>query len=373
MSNNIGVMIGRFQPFHNGHLKNITTAIEKGIFDFVICVGSASSSQSIKNPFTLNERTNLIVTSLFEHFTDVDGALEYSDFEFDGQKATVVQSKGNTRKSITFHIVGINDYVYNEARWKLEVLCSVVGKYDQSDKYFLLGYEKDESSYYLKMFPEFDTSLLMKESYGQIDATYIRNMLYAGNIKNIESGMISNATYNFLRGFSSSKVSQSRFSALVKENEYINMYAKTSRKFEPVFVTVDNIVTQNNHILLIKRKSEYGSGLWALPGGFLNQRETLKESALRELKEETKLKVPKKVILANMDNGTVFDYPSRSLRGRVVTHVFYTNLGDYDSFPLVKGCSDAEQARWVSLGELKNMREEMFSDPWDIIMSIIDV
>jgi bifunctional NMN adenylyltransferase/nudix hydrolase len=66
--------------------------------------------------------------------------------------------------------------------------------------------------------------------------------------------------------------------------------------FPPTFVTVDAVVVQSGHVLLVKRKAMPGAGLWALPGGFLNQEETLLDGAIRELKEETKIKVPVPVL-----------------------------------------------------------------------------
>ena len=56
-------------------------------------------------------------------------------------------------------------------------------------------------------------------------------------------------------------------------------------------VAADNVVYRfdgkNLQVLLVKRGNDPYKGMWALPGGFLNEDETLKEAALRELKEET--------------------------------------------------------------------------------------
>jgi len=47
------------------------------------------------------------------------------------------------------------------------------------------------------------------------------------------------------------------------------------------------IVERNGKILLIKRKYEPGIGKWALPGGIVEYGETVEETAVREVKEET--------------------------------------------------------------------------------------
>ena len=51
------------------------------------------------------------------------------------------------------------------------------------------------------------------------------------------------------------------------------------------------MVVENDHILLIKRGHEPGKGLWAVPGGKVEAGETLRETAQREMLEETGLNV----------------------------------------------------------------------------------
>lgn len=61
MSN--GLFIGRFQPFHKGHLATIKFALER-VEQLVIVVGSAQKSHEPKNPFTAGERIRMIKESL---------------------------------------------------------------------------------------------------------------------------------------------------------------------------------------------------------------------------------------------------------------------------------------------------------------------
>lgn len=56
-------------------------------------------------------------------------------------------------------------------------------------------------------------------------------------------------------------------------------------------ISIDALIITDNKILLIKRGSEPYKGLWALPGGHLDWDETLEEAVIREVKEETGLKV----------------------------------------------------------------------------------
>ena len=54
-----GLILGRFQPFHYGHLELIKGIIENGI-EPLICIGSAQYSHTNENPFTVGERKKMI-------------------------------------------------------------------------------------------------------------------------------------------------------------------------------------------------------------------------------------------------------------------------------------------------------------------------
>ena len=66
-----GLFIGRFQPFHKGHLVTVKFALEK-VEHLVIVVGSAQKSHEPRNPFTAGERIRMIKESLdIDSETDV--------------------------------------------------------------------------------------------------------------------------------------------------------------------------------------------------------------------------------------------------------------------------------------------------------------
>jgi len=58
-----GLFVGRFQPFHKGHLATVKFALGK-VDQLVIVVGSAQKSHEEKNPFTAGERIRMIKESL---------------------------------------------------------------------------------------------------------------------------------------------------------------------------------------------------------------------------------------------------------------------------------------------------------------------
>jgi len=60
-----GVFVGRFQPFHNGHLKAMEDILKK-VDELVIVVGSSQYSHRVNNPFTAGERITMIRQALEE-------------------------------------------------------------------------------------------------------------------------------------------------------------------------------------------------------------------------------------------------------------------------------------------------------------------
>ena len=98
-------------------------------------------------------------------------------------------------------------------------------------------------------------------------------------------------------------------------------------------------------ILLIERGNEPYKGYWAFPGGFLNMDENATQGALRELFEETGLK------LNHIKEFGTFSDVNRDPRERVISIAFYalTEITD------VKGNDDAAKAQWFALDEVPRL------------------
>jgi nicotinamide-nucleotide adenylyltransferase len=60
-----GVFVGRFQPFHKGHLE-VIKKIVKEVDELIIIVGSSQYSHKLDNPFTAGERITMIREALEE-------------------------------------------------------------------------------------------------------------------------------------------------------------------------------------------------------------------------------------------------------------------------------------------------------------------
>lgn len=329
------VCIGRYEPLHKGHINNIQQAKELGD-KVVILLGSAFQPRTIKNPFTYEERKQIL--------TDVFGD--------------------------DIICVPIRDYLYQEHMWMQEVQEAVsnVCNKNQKPKVAILGYEKDNSSYYLTKFPMWD--FVSIAGYAQIhgkvvDATLIRELYFSKHTHFIKS-VVHPSTYDFLIKFSKSN----EYKMLVDEFEFIKEYKSQWKNspYEPTFNTADAVVVEGGHVLLVKRKHSPGKGLWALPGGFVNS-ETSYEAAKRELYEETSIKVPEKVIDGSLKYEKHFDHTDRSLRGRTFTMAYLFELegSPNGKLPKVRGADDADEAKWVTLADVDNMSDVMFEDHFSIV------
>jgi len=102
------------------------------------------------------------------------------------------------------------------------------------------------------------------------------------------------------------------------------------------------------------------------PGGFVRRDETLLDGALRELREETRLKLPRPVLKGSLKAQAVFDHPDRSQRGRTITHAYYFDF-PAGELPAVRGEDDAAKAEWVSVADALAGEEQFFEDHFHIL------
>jgi bifunctional NMN adenylyltransferase/nudix hydrolase len=140
--------------------------------------------------------------------------------------------------------------------------------------------------------------------------------------------------------------------------------------YPPVFVTVDSVVRCAGHVLLVRRGQAPGLGLLALPGGFIEPRDTTLQSALRELDEETHLGVPRAVLLDHLAGRAVFDHPDRSQRVRTITHGFFFDLPG-SLLPAVEAGDDAAGAAWVPQNQLHLLEDQFLDDHFHILAQFL--
>lgn len=119
---------------------------------------------------------------------------------------------------------------------------------------------------------------------------------------------------------------------------------------QSIAVTVDAVIFYRKSdllkILLIQRKNDPFKGQWALPGGFLEENETMEEGAKRELYEETGLKIEK------LQQVGAFGTPGRDPRGRTISIAF---VGLIDVEQKLKASDDASDVKWFNMNDLPDL------------------
>ena len=330
------IYIGRFEPVHNGHLALLRRALDNAAHVIVV-IGSAWQARSPKNPFTWQEREAML-----------RDALPPAD-----------RSR--------LQVLPVRDY-YNEAVWVKAVRKGVAALTKADAHVGLVGHFKDATSSYLGAFPGWQ--LIHVERQGDIDATTVRDTFFGATPETLPAALhrlADQAPASTLRALE--RLAQTAtYPALQEEWAMLRSYraAWAAAPYPPVFVTVDALVRCQNRVLLIRRAHSPGKGLRAVPGGFIEQRETVWQSCLRELAEETHCELPEARMRAALQSVAVFDHPDRSQRGRTITHAHYFDLGD-EAFPSVRADDDAMQVEWVDVERLPALEDEFFEDHFHML------
>lgn len=142
------VFIGRFQPFHSAHFKTLQSALESGK-EVIIVLGSSFAARSDKNPFSHDQRIAMIESSLTQNELD------------------------------RVHFVPIADCSRNNDAWLESVHIAINEIVDKSAQIALIGFNKDNSSFYLDLFPQW--ARIESQSYGSLNATDLRNQIFNEN------------------------------------------------------------------------------------------------------------------------------------------------------------------------------------------------
>jgi bifunctional NMN adenylyltransferase/nudix hydrolase len=329
------VLIGRFQPLHSAHLEIIKRATALTDQLVIIC-GSAKQPRTYKNPFTFDERARMIKSA-------------------------------TAGLAMSVYVEPNIDTIYNDQAWAVRVQ-GIVSKYTTlGGRVGIIGHKKDDSSFYLDMFPQWGYENVELVEF--LSAVDIRDLYFKRdvNMKFIK-GVVPETTLDFLEQFRTT----AEYEQVIREREFIVEHNKqyAGLKYPPIFSTADAVVICSGHVLMIRRRAEPGKGLWALPGGYVNARtdKSVEDAAIRELREETMIKVPAPVLRGSIRRSKVFDAVDRSPRGRIITHAFHIELPDGE-LPKVKGNDDAEKARWVPIAEVRS--EECFEDHYEIIQHFL--
>lgn len=336
------VLIGRFQPVHTAHVALIRRAFELGR-KVIIIVGSSDQPRTYKNPWTFGEREFMLMQAIKSN-------------GFVGQ----------------YTIAPNTDTIYNDTAWMRRIheivsKNSMLAKDGTVGTTCVIGHKKSDT-FYLDMFPQW--ALEEVQLIEPLNATDVRNLYFKKEPNlNFIKLVIPYTTHTFL----SDRVDTPEFDQIIREREFVTEYKKQyeSLKYPPIFVTADSVVVCAGHVLMIQRRAEPGKGLWAMPGGYVNANtdKSVLAAAIRELREETGIKVPAPVLEGSIVKSKVFDAIDRSPRGRIITQAFLIMLGSESDLPKVKGGDDAAKAKWIPIGNLKS--DVCFEDHYEIIQTMI--
>lgn len=338
LATELAVLIGRFQPFHNGHATLLRAALDSAPRVAVV-LGSAHRARSARNPFTASERSAMIAATLTE----------------------------TERARVTF--VPVRDY-YDDLRWSAAVQRQVEALVGEGAEIALVGHFKDDSSYYLNHFPQWRLATVGREA--EVDATMVRNVLFQAQDVAVSLSALADALPPAVLHYLQAWTLLPYYAQLAEEHTAIvkNRAAWAGAPYPPIFTTVDAVVENAGHVLLVERGAAPGKGLWALPGGYLEPGERLLHGAIRELQEETGLALLSSTLEDALQGVQVFDHPERSQRGRTITHAHHFNLR-LDHLPEVKGADDAARAQWVPLAELAGMEDRLYDDHFHILRQFL--
>jgi 8-oxo-dGTP diphosphatase len=137
-------------------------------------------------------------------------------------------------------------------------------------------------------------------------------------------------------------------------------------KVQQIRVAVDAVCIANHenkkYVLLIKRAYEPFTDHWALPGGFLNEKEEMETGVIRELKEETNIDVNIKE--SDVKQIKAYGKVGRDPRPRRIVSVAY--LIELEGLPKISNSNESLHVEWVPLDSIKT--EKIAFDHKEIIL-----
>lgn len=352
--NEFGVIIGQFQPFDTTRCNVVRFALTK-VQKLIIVLGGHDQARTIRNPWSTSDRQEMILSAL------------------------------TTEEVTRIEFVSVRDYLYNENLWIAEVQSKVDGLVDGSKDVALIGRKQRDNHFPQWKFIETGnlssgaTASKIREMYFRMDLLDIARHVPSSVLSRLKSDMIDKTD-----GVSPTAA----YMKLKDEFQHVMNYKElwSSAPFPPTFVTSDAVVIKSGHVLVVRRRGQPGKGLIALPGGFVNNGRERKvgdqiitepadlsmfDACLRELREETGIKLSLDELATSLRDQRVFDHPERSLRGRTITHAFCFNLGA-GPLPKVKGDDDAEKAWWMPLRDVLTSEAQFFEDHFHIINHFIN-
>lgn len=374
----VTVYIGRFNPFHLGHVQVLRRALATSKL-VIVLVGSAGKARSPRNPFSFIERASMI---------EAWAASE-------GHDAFLRVVPVSDQASDTAWIHDVQSIVKRVTASTCKHVAELTGEQLVLTDTRIIGSDRDETTWYLNAFPQWRLDLVEPYRHEEsLSGTSVRRVLFEedpGELPKLIDGLshkLPQTTIDFLQRFI--KRDDGAIFKLRVEHMFIrkSKAAWAAAPYKPTFQTADAVIIQSGHVLVVKRGNQPGYGLWALPGGYVNQHETIRDAAIREAIEETGISLAKgsksAEITARMLRGSIvdheiFDNPNRSERGRIITCAYLIRLDDTKPLPTVAGQNvpayeaaspdevETLSAFWLPLSRAFDEPEMWFEDHLEIL------
>jgi bifunctional NMN adenylyltransferase/nudix hydrolase len=322
------VFIGRFQPFHKGHLNSVKLALKQSE-KLIIILGSYRMSPSLRAPWSAGERMEMI-------------------------KACLTSSQ---LKRI--HFVQVRDRLYCEEMWINNIKGEVFKITGSKVPVAIIGHEKDSSSYYLKIFPHW--KFLETGNYEGINATEIRKKFFLS--KHLESAYekTPKQIVIWLKKYRKSIY----FKKLKTKFLYVDKFLKNEGSLLPHEIC-NSIIFCCGYILFVRSKNPLSKDLLSLPEAKPAQKEGHKKCSIRGLLEETKISMSFEKIEASFQREGEFNFPGRFPLCKQTSYTFFYKLNE-TFLPEVSQGKGVESVEWILLDDVYLLENQIYSDHFQII------
>ncbi len=324
----LGVVIGRFQPLHNGHVAIITEALNQ-CEKVLVLIGSATESPNYKNPLSSELRRNILEAT----FPKKLSILPLRDLPTDGE-------------------------------WIQETI-GYINSFEEDPTKVMMYTGAKDAEYYTKNFiyPVTEVAGIT----GDVSGTEIRRHMY---VNHVAADMIPQAAAKALSEFMDTD------EAVRLRNEYMYCKARIAEatlghKYNnPIEPVAHAMVIHKGNVLLVKRNGIRGHGQLALPGGFIENTETTRSAALRELREEVGLDLTqckaREVAMAVEEN-----VGGLSVRTLGINYAYY--IDPDEEITLTLDTKEVTEATWEPLSEVVTGSIPLFYNHLTVIRRLSSV
>jgi len=262
------------------------------------------------------------------------------------QRRLLLDTGTRLRRYPDVQILPLRDYG-DDMRWREEVCRIVYSIAPDAAKVLLIGASKDESSYYLKLFPEwtFFEAPLRRNKGRVINASDLRLAWLDETLSN-EGELLDEWAYQYL----SSLYGSEQHRRLREELEHLRSFPLPS-----LIHAYDGVVVCHDHLLLARRSSPIGRGLLALPSISFVDKQRGFSDLIHHI--EGLVKVDAAALIAASDDTSVEMkswrfYGSKSIVTGIPLHL------PFEYLPEILG----EGVEWVPLQEIPAIFSQVWAD-----------